>query len=405
MSAVLRETGAQDAARPRRVLLVEVNEDHTVGGSYQAQFDLARLLDRREFEPVVMFYQENIFAQRLRELGIEVHLFEAQRERERRINETAGRLRRLMKMGGAVVSRRDFLRHHRIDLLHLNNHPSLTCDDWLPAARLAGVPCIVNAMGEAPLEGGVVRGRLLKRYDRVVAISDHMRRRMLDLGIPDDRITTVHLGLDAPAYRKRVHRSPAEVRAEFGVPGDRVLAVMVGNVRRWKGQHVILAGLAEMAPAVRNRLRVLFVGAAAPSDAGYEAGLRQTVRERGLEDVVRFVGGRQDVPDLVNAADICLHASVIPEPFGLVVLEAMALSRPLIAAASGGPAEILTPDSGILFDTEQPAQLAGALTRLVEDAELRERMGKAAARRVEEFSLLRNLRGNVQVYREVLGLA
>jgi glycosyltransferase involved in cell wall biosynthesis len=260
-------------------------------------------------------------------------------------------------------------------------------------------------MGEAPLEGGVVRGRLLKRYDRVVAISDHMRRRMLDLGIPDDRITTVHLGLDAPAYRKRVHRSPAEVRAEFGVPGDRVLAVMVGNVRRWKGQHVILAGLAEMAPAVRNRLRVLFVGAAAPSDAGYEAGLRQTVRERGLEDVVRFVGGRQDVPDLVNAADICLHASVIPEPFGLVVLEAMALSRPLIAAASGGPAEILTPDSGILFDTEQPAQLAGALTRLVEDAELRERMGKAAARRVEEFSLLRNLRGNVQVYREVLGLA
>ena len=117
---------------------------------------------------------------------------------------------------------------------------------------------------------------------------------------------------------------------------------------------------------------------------------------------VLFLGSRQDVPDLVNAADLCLHASVMPEPFGLVLLEAMALGRTMIAARIGGPAEILTPDSGVLFDPTLPAELTAALSRLVADPAERARIGQAALRRVEEFSLERNVAGNVRVYRELL---
>jgi glycosyltransferase involved in cell wall biosynthesis len=389
------------AGRSRRILLVESNEDGTVGGSYQAQFDLARLLDRAGFQPVVLFNQDNLFVARLRALGIEVHIFAAERAVERAAYGSGQKSRKFREMGRAILRRRRFLQRHHIDLLHLNNHPSFTCYDWLPAARLAGIPCVVNAMGDAE-DDRLVSRALMRRYDRVIAISEFMRGRMLELGIPDRRITTVYLGLDAQAYRARVRRSPSEVRQELGVPADRVLVVMVGNLKFWKGQHVVLEALAGLPGDLKGRLTVLFVGATAPMGESYAESLRETVRREGLEDVARFVGSRQDVPDLVNAADICLHASVMPEPFGLVVLEAMALGRPMIAARIGGPAEILTPESGLVFDPAQPTELAAALSRLATDRMLRERIGQAALRRVEEFSLERNVAGNVQVYRELL---
>jgi glycosyltransferase involved in cell wall biosynthesis len=391
-----------DGDRPHRILMVEVNEDHTVGGSYQALFDLARLLDRREFEPVVLFYQDNVFADRLRALGIEVHLFAAERKIELSVHLSGKKLRKLREIWRAVIRRRRFLEAHRIDLLHLNNHPTLTSDDWLPAARLAGIPCVVNAMGESGPERRWIKRRLLRSYDRVIAISDHMRRRMRALGIADSRIATVHLGLDAPAYRGRVRRLPGDVRRDLGVEPGRVLAVMVGNIRQWKGQHVVLEALGGLSSEMRRRLLVLFVGATAPMDEPYAATLRDMVCRLGLGETVRFVGGRQDVPDIVNAADICLHASVTPEPFGLVIVEAMALGRPMVAAGTGGPAEILTPTSGVLYDPTRPAELAAALTKLVEDGPLRESLGREALSRVKEFSLERNVAGNVSVYRELL---
>jgi glycosyltransferase involved in cell wall biosynthesis len=231
------------AGRSRRILLVESNEDGTVGGSYQAQFDLARLLDRAGFQPVVLFNQDNLFVARLRALGIEVHIFEAERAVERAAYGSGQKSRKFREMGRAILRRRRFLQGRHIDLLHLNNHPSFTCYDWLPAARLAGIPCVVNAMGDAE-DDRLVSRALMRRYDRVIAISEFMRGRMLELGIPDRRITTVYLGLDAQAYRARVRRSPSEVRQELGVPADRVLVVMVGNLKFWKGQHVVLEALA-----------------------------------------------------------------------------------------------------------------------------------------------------------------
>jgi glycosyltransferase involved in cell wall biosynthesis len=190
----------------------------------------------------------------------------------------------------------------------------------------------------------------------------------------------------------------------MGVEPGEILVVMVGNIRHWKGQHVVLQALTGLSPEIRGRLKVLFVGATAPTDEEYAASLRETVRQGRLEQMVQFVGSRQDIPDFVNASDICLHASVIPEPFGLVIVEAMALGRTMVAAGTGGPAEILTPESGVLYDPTQPQQLTAALTRLVTEPELRQRLGREAARRVEEFSLERNVAGNTRVYRELLRL-
>jgi len=118
---------------------------------------------------------------------------------------------------------------------------------------------------------------------------------------------------------------------------------------------------------------------------------------------VRFLGERADVPDLMNAADIVLHASTVPEPFGLVIVEAMALGKPVIAASAGGPTEILTPRLGLMFDTDRPEELAQHLTQLADDPGFRELLGARARERAREFSVTPMVRATEDLYAELLG--
>lgn len=387
-----------------RILYLEANEDGTVGGSHQALYDLVKRLDRSRYEPVVAFYQENRFAAALRELGVEVHVLETMRAAERALQLSGGRLAKLRGMGAAIARRVRFLREQRIALLHVNNSPRVGSDDWMPAARFVGIPSVVSAMGDASaaLEPNPIKRWLMRGFDHVLPISGYIADAMTRLGFPASRMDLVMLGVDVEGIRGRVQRTRAAVRAELGVAEETMLAAMVGNLRPWKGQSVVLAALARLEAAARERLHVVFIGAAREDDAEYVAQLHATVASEGLADCVSFVGGRTDVPDLVNASDVALHASVKPEPFGLVVIEAMALGKAVIAADRGGPAEVLTAESGVLYDVERPDALAAALASLVADPSRRTALGAGARARVRHFTIQETVAGIERVYARYL---
>ncbi|HJR66440.1 MAG TPA: glycosyltransferase family 4 protein [Gemmatimonadaceae bacterium] len=390
------------ARRPRRILLLEANEDGTVGGSHQILHDLSIGMDRRRYEPVVVFYQENIFAARLRERGVEVHVFDAMRKQERSLHQRGRLIDLPAAYLGPIARRIRFLRKHRIDLIHVNNSPKVGGDDWLPASRIVRIPCIANAVGDARGEQHPIKRLLFRSFDHVIPCSQYLADAMVRAGYAPARMDLVYPGVDIEAFRERARRSREEVRAELGIAPDVVLASMVGNVREWKGQHVVLSALERLAPSVRDKLHVMFIGAATPADEPFRRALAATVMRAGLERVVSFLGARLDVPDLVNAADLAIHASVKPEPFGLVVVEAMALGKPVIGASTGGPAEVLTPECGITHDVQDPGELARALTRLVNDPAERARLGANALIRVEEFSVRRTIEGTERVYQRFL---
>jgi glycosyltransferase involved in cell wall biosynthesis len=381
----------------KRILLVEANEDHTVGGSHQALFDLVRSLQRSAYEPIVCFYQANIFAERLRGIA-EVIIYDDVRRDEVRTIRDSGVVGKVIGQARAVARRRSLLRRLRIDLVHLNNSPRVGNDDWLPAARLAGVPCIANAMGDADGESHPLRRRLFRAFDHVLPISDYMEAAMIRAGIPAGRMTMVKLGVDADRARAQVSSDRATVRRDLGVRDDVVLAVMVGNIRSWKGQHVVLEALRLLAPADRSKLHVVFVGATSSESAEYERQLRAFVLEHDLSNTVSFLGSRTDVPDLFSAADLALHASIMPEPFGLVVVEALALGVAVIAANTGGPAEVITEDCGVVYDPTHPAELAEILADLVRDEARRSRLRAGAPARAAEFSVKSYVSGIEAVY-------
>ena len=388
---------------PARILYVEINEDGTVGGSYQCLYDLVRHLDRSCYEPVVVFYEQNPWVERLRALGVEVHAWDAIRRHERGAG--AGPLRPLRlasRLLGGVWRRWRFLRRERIALLHLNNSPSVTFQDWLPAARLAGIPCITHARGNVFVPRRRWQRLLITRYDRVLPISRAIAADVRATGIAESRITLVHDGVDLEAFRARLSRPPEAVRAELGVAPGTLLVAMVGHLRWWKGQREVLEALALLTPAERDRLLVVFVGDVAPAERDYREGLERRIGELGLERCARLLGRRDDVPDLMRAADVVLHASTVPEPFGLVVVEALALGRPVIASRFGGPADIVTPETGVAVDPTAPVELAAALRALAGDRAARVRIGAAGAERADAFTVRRTMDAVHRVYGELL---
>jgi glycosyltransferase involved in cell wall biosynthesis len=388
--------------RPVRVLIIESNADGTVGGSHQALFDLAVRLDRARFEPVVLFNQDNPFVGRLRDRGVEVVLFEETIRKEREIKRSGGVFAKVKGFGSALLRRRVELRRLRIDLLHLNNSPAVGNDDWLPAARLVGIPCVVTAMGDSERQRRWIHRWLYRRFDVYQAISRYMASALEKHGVDSSRIELVYLGVDFENLRARVRRSPEEVRAELGIGADQLLVLMVGNIRAWKGQREVIAALRLLPESVRSRLRVCFAGATAKVDAEYEAGLRDEIAAGGLESCVTFLGSRSDVADLYRAADIAVHASTTPEPFGLVVPEAMAMNCAVIAASTGGPAEVITPGTGFLCDPSVPAEYARALEQLVRDDSMRQAIAAAGPARAALFSIERTLEGTQRVYERAL---
>lgn len=386
---------------PARVLLVEGNEDGTAGGSHQCLFDIARSLDPEQFTPIVLFYQNNRFAERLREVGVRTLIWEDERVRERSPVGGMRRAKQAITLIGAVGRRIRLLRSERIALLYLNNGPGIGFDDWLPAAKLLGIPALAHARGAFAMPRRAWHP-LVRGFDAVAAISQEIEQFLLARGIPANRIVQIYDGVDGDAVRARANGSAADVRRELGVGPDGILIAMVGHLRPWKGQDLALEAIGTLAPAVRERLTIVFAGGVGHGDEAYAAGLHETVTRLGLEATVAFLGERSDTPAIMAASDIVLHASTRPEPFGLVVVEGMALGRAVVAAGIGGPTEIVTAGSGLLFDPTRPDMLAAALESLATDPAKRRQLGEGGRRRAEDFSLQRNVESLQGLYRSLL---
>jgi len=390
-------------ASPRRILFFEGAEDGTTGGSHQSMFDVVCHLDRKRFEPLVAFAENNRYAGALRELGVTVCVLQSERERERRSSASHSLPRKGWSALGAVLRRARLLRNHSVDLLHLNNSPHLGIDDWVPAALCLGIPCMANSMGRpygVPPLG--VRRELARRLRCVRAISKYVAGELRSGGWDARRIRMVPLSVDQRGFETRVTRPAGTVRAALDIRDGRVLIAMVGNIREWKGQHVVVEALARLPAELRERLALIFVGATAEVDREYHLGLEAAVRSHGLEDCVAFLGARTDVADLIGAADVVVHASTTPEPFGLVVVEGMILGKAVIAAGAGGPSEIITAGSGLLFESGNAEDLAAKLRSVIVDSGLRTALGAAARARARVFSIESEVDALQTIYTEIL---
>lgn len=178
------------------------------------------------------------------------------------------------------------------------------------------------------------------------------------------------------------------LREELGLSSDHILIGMVGRINPGKGQGFFLE-MAQTLVATYPHLHFVLVGDPFP---GYEPildELRKKIEQEGLSQQVSYLGFREDIPQIMASLDIFVLPSVLPDSFPTVILEAMAAGKPIVATKSGGAAEMIEEGkTGFLIPIHDRKAGVVALSKLVEDQNLREKMGKSGQDRVlKEFSL------------------
>lgn len=172
------------------------------------------------------------------------------------------------------------------------------------------------------------------------------------------------------------------LRNEMGAVDETVVITQVSRMEAWKGQRQLLRRIARV--KCSSDWQVWIVGGAQrPSERAYSDELKGMARELGIQNRVRFLGERTDVKALLRASDIFCQMNEKPEPFGIVFIEALAASLPVIATRSGGAIEILDGVGRLISDNEK--EWIDNLTCLIEDPILRASVGAQGPNRADEL--------------------
>jgi len=296
---------------------------------------------------------------------------------------------------GAILRATKHLRADKPDLVHLHTGRANWLGGW--AARRAGIPALSTRRMDRTLKiGWSTRTIYSKLVRRVVAISPAVERVLHDAGVPSAMTSVIWSSVDVNALRPS--RSRATIRAELGLADGELLLLGVAQLTHRKGYDLALDALAALPTEGLPPWRLLLAG-----DGPALAELSQQATQLALDARVRFLGARDDVPDLHAAADVFLMPSR-SEGLGIAALEAMAAGTPVLAAAVGGLAEaVVHEETGLLVPPDDAAALGDALQRLLAEGPLRARLAAAGPRRIAEtFSAETMVDAYVALYDEIL---
>jgi glycosyltransferase involved in cell wall biosynthesis len=290
-----------------------------------------------------------------------------------------------------------------VNLVHARSRAPAWSAMW--AARQTGRPFVTTC--HSPYGHNWLKhwyNGVMVKGDRVIAISEFVAAEMRrHYRIPDSILSVIPRGIDLSLF------NPGNVSAErivalsraWRLHDDRQVVMLPGRLTRWKGQTVLLEALAELG---RQDIVCILVGDDQGRDR-YRAELEGQIRELGLENVAWIVGDCRDMAAAYMLADVVVSASIEPEGFGRVAVEAQAMGRPLIASAHGGSIEtIKSGETGWLVPPGDAATLAEALAATLSlSPEERQWMAdNAMANAAENFSVELMCQRTLDVYSSLL---
>lgn len=296
------------------------------------------------------------------------------------------------------------LRREEIDIVqtHLFD-PSLV---GLVAGRLARAPATLvtrhhsdfTTIFDKPVHRWLDRQQAL-RSDLVLAASEAVRQAMIEHErVPADKIVVHRYGYEFDSLRPQLSADGRhQLRRELGVQGDGPLLAVIARLSVDKGHRYLFEALPELVERWPG-LRVALCGTGPLRDE-----LETLAESTGLGRTVTFLGWRSDAQRIMEASDLVVHPT-LHEAFCSVIIEAMALERPLVATdVAAAPEQVDTGETGILVPARDPRALAEAIATVLADPVSAAAMGRAARRRVvDRFSFPRMMRLYEDTYDEVL---
>lgn len=385
---------------PHRIAYIDHAED--LGGAEKSLLELTRRLDRARYTPLLLHTRGAKWMRR-EDCGHfeRIPVFSPggvlERKRSSVRSGLLGNLRDAFASARPVYRVVRSLRRHQADLVHTNSLKAHLLGGL--AARMARLPLIwhVRDLLEEGEGLGVIRQAAATCRPRVIAISEAVARQFAGLHLP---VTVVPNGV--PLERFTPGEPPGALRSEWGLTSGEQVVMCLGRLTPWKGHRTLLQAFAQVV-AQRPEARLLVVGEVAFWADEYGEELRALADRLDLNGRVIWAGFRADVPELLRLCEVLVLPSR-NEPFGRVLIEAMATAKPVVATNSGGAPEIVVPnETGLLVPPEDAQGLAEALLQLLSDGALRERLGAAGLARAREHFDVRRVVAQVQgIYEEML---
>lgn len=337
---------------PRKTIAYFLGTYEDWGGASRALLNFVRGIDRTRFRPLVILTREGTLSAQLSSEGIDWAIWE-NRDSSKNI----------LAYGWFVFQAYRLLRRCGVDLIHMNCGATGWKPAEIPAARLARIP-LINHMHIT-----VDKPSPFVRYSSaIIAVSEYIARHSQTYGVPTHAIHNIsHLERFAHGQ---------DIRAELGYGPEHVLTVYMGQMIRQKGIEMLIEAFRQVP---NGNARLILAGGIRKTDGAYT---EDEVRSLVARDPrIRYLGFRTDAENLYRTADIMVMPSQWEEPCAMILFEAAAAGKPLIATATGGTPEILRDgETGYLIDRTDTQSLAHHLQRLIDDPQLRHRLGQQAAK-------------------------
>lgn len=279
------------------------------------------------------------------------------------------------------------IRREEITLLHANEIFDIY---GALAARIAGVPCVWHVradLSSTPLVRKLLSITATLLADAIIVVSESVRENMFQrCGINTKKVTVIYdPGPDPTMFHKGIDST--SIREEFGLDENAFIVTLVAKLSKRKGHETLIRSAPKVLAEFPNTYFLIVGGELEGSHhQAYAIRLKDLPRRLGIQDKVLFPGFRSDIPEIMTTSDIITHCSTYQDPFPGVVLQGMAVGKPVIASDLGGPEEQIKHGvSGMLVEPGNPTALAEAICCLLADEKRRRRLGEAAAARVNSM--------------------
>ncbi|VAX34860.1 hypothetical protein MNBD_UNCLBAC01-1102 [hydrothermal vent metagenome] len=286
------------------------------------------------------------------------------------------------------------IKEKEIDLLHTHNMSPLIYGSLV--ARWVGIKMVNTRHGRASHK---TYRFIWNLTSRVVAISDDARTELLQHNfIEENKVKVIYNAINLSDFEfiKNI-QFKTQVWHDFGLQSDSLLIGIVARLSIEKDHKTLIKAFQRIAESSMD-VKLLIIG-----DGQLKENLKSLVKKLNIENKVKFLGFRKDIPELINILDLFVLSSTM-EGVSLTLLEAMAAGKPVIATNVGGNPEVVVDgDTGLLVPSGDPKKMAEAIIKILSDKELAAQMGNAGRKRVEKFFSLEKMVDKYEkIYQEVI---
>jgi glycosyltransferase involved in cell wall biosynthesis len=355
------------------------------GGGEMMLLDLIQESQNSDIEWLIIFLEDGRLVEQLRALEVDVRVVQS------------GRLRQPHLLLSTVFKIASIAQNEHVDIIF----------GWMWKAHLyGGLAAMLSKLPamwyqlEEPSDANVMkRIANLLPASGILTLSKAGQEAQSKIW-PYRPTPLIYPGVALDRFNPSTLPSPLEARRKLDLPLNGYLIGIVGRLQRWKGIHVLVEAMPKVLQKYSDTHCVV-VGGKHDLEPDYQAFLERKVLDLGLRDNIIMAGLQQNVPEWMQAIDIFVHASD-NEPFGIVTIEAMALGKPVVAAASGGPTEIITDgENGLLAPYGDADTLASAILRYLDNSKFAGIVGLAAQKRAADFSTQQYAQNFIAAVRDV----